>query len=237
MTRSDTRSDIGAGAGGAAAAHASAAPGHAPSARTATFTERQRVRLREALLDAAAAMIRENGWRATRMADVAAAAGVSRQTLYQYFGSREALEAALVLREADRFLREVEQAVDNHADNPHEALAAAFEVFRAAVARNPLITSIIVRDGSGELMSMLDAHGTTLLDTARDRLEAVCHAAWPEVARADHRLLTEAVVRLGISHLTMPGSSSALTGAGVARLLGPFVARAVRQSAAHDHHT
>src|SRR6266702_3724628 len=47
-----------------------------------------------AILDAAAHALAEHGSRAN-MADVAAAAGVSRATLYRYYRDREALLAAL----------------------------------------------------------------------------------------------------------------------------------------------
>ncbi|OEV24900.1 hypothetical protein AN220_16735, partial [Streptomyces nanshensis] len=44
---------------------------------------------RETLLDAAHVAVRARPWTAVRMVDVAAAAGVSRQTLYNEFGSKE----------------------------------------------------------------------------------------------------------------------------------------------------
>jgi AcrR family transcriptional regulator len=179
--------------------------------------------VREALLDAAAAVIRDRGWRQTRMADVASAAGMSRQTLYQYYRSRDALEGALVMREADRFLRDVERAVADYPGDAVAATSAAFEVFRRAVAQNTLIKSIVVQDGSGELMSVLDTHSSALIGVACGRLEATILATWPRSAPADARLMAECVVRLAISHLTMPREQSALTGDGVARLLGPFV--------------
>jgi hypothetical protein len=46
---------------------------------------------------------------------------------------------------------------------------------------------------------------------------------WPRTDPADAALVAECLVRLAISHLTMPSESSALTGDGVAQLLGPFV--------------
>ena len=198
------------------------APGHAGQPRPG-HADQQRDRVREALLDAAAAVIRDRGWRQTRMADVAAAAGVSRQTLYQHYGSRDALEGALVLREADRFLHDVERAVAEYPGDAVAATSAAFEVFLCAVAQNTLIKSIIVQDGSGELMSVLDTHSAALIGVACGRLEATILATWPRALPADARLVAECVVRLAISHLTMPREPSALTGDGVARLLGPFV--------------
>lgn len=46
---------------------------------------------RESLLDAAYTALARRSWSTVRMVDVAAAAGVSRQTLYNEFGSKEGL--------------------------------------------------------------------------------------------------------------------------------------------------
>ncbi|UYQ64294.1 TetR/AcrR family transcriptional regulator [Streptomyces peucetius] len=82
---------------------------------------------RESLLNAALAAVGELPWSAVRMVDVAAAAGVSRQTLYNEFGSKDGLARALVRREADRYLRGVERLLGQSAgaaDGPSEAPAS-----------------------------------------------------------------------------------------------------------------
>lgn len=64
---------------------------------------RVRRQLREDVLDAAYHVLAEEGWSAVRMTSLAAAVGVSRQTLYKEFASKEDIGRALVLREAERF--------------------------------------------------------------------------------------------------------------------------------------
>jgi TetR/AcrR family transcriptional regulator, regulator of autoinduction and epiphytic fitness len=61
--------------------------------------ERQRVARDQAILDAAFALIVEKGYNALTMEGVAARVGISRQTLYHHFASREeiALRAVLTL--------------------------------------------------------------------------------------------------------------------------------------------
>ncbi len=66
---------------------------------------------RESLLDAAYKALTTRAWAAVRMVDVAAAAGVSRQTLYNEFGSKEGLARALVSRETERYLQGVERVL------------------------------------------------------------------------------------------------------------------------------
>ncbi|MFH8613913.1 TetR/AcrR family transcriptional regulator [Streptomyces sp. NPDC017979] len=58
---------------------------------------------RESLLSAALLALDRRPWSAVRMVDVAAAAGVSRQTLYNEFGGKDGLARALVRREADAY--------------------------------------------------------------------------------------------------------------------------------------
>ncbi|MGW7055171.1 TetR/AcrR family transcriptional regulator [Streptomyces sp. NPDC054887] len=66
---------------------------------------------REALLDAAFTALAHRPWSGVRMVDVAAAAGVSRQTLYNEFGTKDGLARALVRREADGYLAGVERVL------------------------------------------------------------------------------------------------------------------------------
>ncbi|MEV8567177.1 TetR/AcrR family transcriptional regulator [Streptomyces sp. NPDC051322] len=66
---------------------------------------------RESLLDSALSALAELPWSGVRMVDVASAAGVSRQTLYNEFGSKDGLARALMRREADRYLLGVDRAL------------------------------------------------------------------------------------------------------------------------------
>jgi len=56
------------------------------------------------IMDAAFACVAELGLARTTMDDVARRAGVSRQTVYRYYPSKDQLVMALVLREEDKFL-------------------------------------------------------------------------------------------------------------------------------------
>ncbi len=62
---------------------------------------------RDAILDAALVVLERDGLRASRMADVAAEAGVSRQSVYYHFQSREEVLAALIDRGLADFARAV----------------------------------------------------------------------------------------------------------------------------------
>ncbi|WP_431999615.1 TetR family transcriptional regulator [Streptomyces sioyaensis] len=104
---------------------------------------------RESLLDAAYTALTERPWTAVRMVEVAAAAGVSRQTLYNEFGSKEGLARALVRRETDHYLAGVARALSRGApvagargDAAGRIVAAAAWTVRTARA-NPLVRAAL----------------------------------------------------------------------------------------------
>jgi AcrR family transcriptional regulator len=183
--------------------------------------------LRDTLLDGARDLLQQRDWSDITMADIAAAAGVSRQTLYSEFGSRGEFAQALVLREADRFVAEVEQAVDSNRHDPVVALAAAFDVFLTAAADNPLIRAVVSGGGDDSLLPYVTTQGQPVVAQAADRLAAVISAAWPQMDADASGLLSECVVRLAISYAALPKGPAGITAGSVATLLGPYLEQAV----------
>jgi AcrR family transcriptional regulator len=185
--------------------------------------------LRTMLLDAGRELVAERPFSAVTMAQIARRAGVSRQTLYNEFGSREGFAQALLLREADRFLTEVEGAVNEHRNDPERALAAAFEVFLVAAAEDPIVRSGL-REGAEELLALVTARGRPLVEHAVERLAAVISSNWPAAPREDCQLLAECLVRLAISYATLPKEPSQIAAKAVARLLGPYIQRVLGET-------
>jgi AcrR family transcriptional regulator len=183
--------------------------------------------LRNTLLDAACEELDTRPWAEVTMAHIARAAGVSRQTLYKEFGSRDEFAQVLVMREADRFLVAVEGAVNAHLDDPAQALAGAFDVFLQAAAGNPLVRTVVHGDGAEELLALFTTHGTPLVEGAAERLTDVILSGWPLIARADAELLAECLVRLAISYAALPKGPASMSAASVAKLLGPYVEQLV----------
>ncbi|MGW3681884.1 TetR/AcrR family transcriptional regulator [Streptomyces prasinus] len=178
---------------------------------------------RESLLDAAYTALACRPWSAVRMVDVAAAAGVSRQTLYNEFGGKEGLARALIRREADGYLAGVDRALTVH-DDPRERLAAAAEWTAAEARRNALVRAVLTgcwserlpapalppaRSGSivpaqrradGPLPSPGD-----LVALVRDRAVAVLTGGGPGSAdTAELARVCELVMRLALSCVAAP---------------------------------
>lgn len=203
------------------------APAPMPAEQVRPYSVAARELLRSTLLDAVRDQLRTRAWAEVTMADVARAAGVSRQTVYNEFGSRPALAQAYVLCEADRFLATIEDAVRRHFDDPIRAMTAAFEVFLAAADGDPLVRALISSEGGEELLPLVTTHGHQVHDRATAHLASFLAEGWPTLTPAQARLLADAVVRLAISHATLPSGSSRETAHSIGELLGPFVERAL----------
>ena len=191
------------------------------------YAEAARLLLRNTLLDSATDLLRTRSWQETRMADIAKAAGVSRQTLYKEFGSRKAFAEAYILRESERFLSSVEEALRTHLDTPRDALAAAIEVFLTAAGEEPLIKAIVAGDDSDGLLSTVTNHAGPLLHGAKQRLVEHLVASWPHASPTELERLAECLVRLAVSHAASPVHTPAETATSIATVLSPYLAETV----------
>jgi AcrR family transcriptional regulator len=150
-----------------------------------SYAEEARALMRERLLDAVGALLADRDRASVTMADIARGAGVSRQTLYNEFGSRQEFAQAYVLREADRFLSAAEDAIAEHADDPEAALTAAFSGFLAAAAENPLVRAIVSGDPGSGLLALVTTRGALVVGAATVRLAVCFVATWPQLPDRD----------------------------------------------------
>jgi AcrR family transcriptional regulator len=196
------------------------------------YAQAARTLLRNSLLGAAAQLLGEYGWSDISMAAIATRAGVSRQTLYNEFGSREDFAQAFALREADTFLTSVEEVIAAHSDDPHAALRAALEHFLRVAAENRMVRAILVRGpGSEDLSAMFTLRGGPVLALATGRLTHAIKRHWAATKDGDVRIAAEALVRMAISHATLQTGSIEDAVESISTLMGPFITQALRATA------
>ena len=199
----------------------STAPERAPYAVAA------RQLLRETLFAAARDELQSRAWSEITMADVASAAGVSRQTLYKEFGSRDEFGQAFVIHEGERFLDAVEAAVGEHLDDPRAAIGAALELFLRTAGEDPLVRILLSDDGTGGMLPFVTTQGMPVLAWATARLTVAIQEGWPTAPADRVQLLAETLVRLAISYVTAPSGPPEATAVAAGELLGPFIDKAL----------
>jgi AcrR family transcriptional regulator len=182
----------------------------------------QRRTLRDDLLDAAAALIIERGFRRVRMQDVADAVGVSRQTVYNEFGDKWRLAEALNLRENDRYLDAVDDALNRH-DDLYSAVAAAVAYTLTTAADDPLKKAVLTGSGSEDLLPLMTTRAEPVLFTAKRRIVAHTLRQWPHLDEAEVTDLADAVVRLTMSHVVLPMEPPDMVAARLARLVARYL--------------
>ena len=192
------------------------------------YPQAARQLLRETLFAAARDEVQQRPWSEITMAEIAAAAGVSRQTLYKEFGSRDEFAQALVIHEGERFLDAVDAAVREHLDDPRAAVGAALGTFLRTAGEDPLVRILLGDDDDGAgLLPFVTTQGMPVVQWATARLTATIEDGWPEAPPAKVRLLAETLVRLALSHVTAPGESPEHTAKRTGELLGPFIDEAL----------
>lgn len=152
---------------------------------------------REALLTAALSAIGDLPWTAVRMVDVASAAGVSRQTLYNEFGGKEGLARALVRREADHYLLGVERLLAQRGDAGDRLVSVAEWTVGEAAAR-PVLRALLTGCWGDRLPAPRAARSAPadLVALVRDRSAAALDPEPP-----DH---CELAVRLALAQVVAP---------------------------------
>src|SRR5438552_11690887 len=97
------------------------------------------------ILDATFGAVRDFGVSRTTVEDVAQRAGLSRQTVYRYFPSKDHLILALVLREEEKFLSGVRTAFSATADL-EDACYRSFLFCLRFAREHPLLDRLLASD-------------------------------------------------------------------------------------------
>jgi AcrR family transcriptional regulator len=129
---------------------------------------------------------------------VAKRAGVSRQTIYRHFPSKEALVAATVENETAGLIGQVVTANAAH-DEPHEALEAAFATALRAAREHPLLDRLL-RTEPEALLPLLTGEDSPAMAQVRSVVESVIGARKPDADPVQLRRFADIVTRLLVSY-------------------------------------
>lgn len=187
-----------------------------------SLRESYRAHLRERALEAAYAETVDKGWDKVRVGHIAILIGAPRAMLYKEFGDKQALGEALVLHEADRFLAGIKNLLASYPTDAAGGIEAAVHYTLSEAENSPLLRAVLVshRDPALEtgvidtrkgMLPLITTSGR-LLDVASETLAAWMHQQFPQLNLVDVQNATDALVRLAVSHLALPGADAQATG-------------------------
>ncbi|WP_344995772.1 TetR/AcrR family transcriptional regulator [Tsukamurella soli] len=183
-----------------------------------------RVVSRSSALEAARQILSEKPWGEVTMAEVAALAGISRQTLYKEFGSRDGLAEAYVLRFVDGFLHIVREEIDANPGDPHRAIRDGFGQFLMLAIGDPLVQrGIDGPDPQGDLLRLLTTDGGKIYLHATHGLTEIFLTSWAAVPPAAARVLADGLVRLAISNVALRHGTPESIATDLADLFSPYI--------------
>jgi AcrR family transcriptional regulator len=160
------------------------------------------------IIAAAIEITARSGWSNVTMGRIADTVGVSRQTVYNEIGSKQALAEAMVLDELDRFLSVVADAFDRHPDDPVDSIRAATLGVLELAQDNTLLHAIAstTHGSDTQLLPLLTTQADSLLATAKAVISGrLAHFALP-LTRRQLNAGIDVVVRVVLSHVMQPSS-------------------------------
>jgi AcrR family transcriptional regulator len=161
-----------------------------------------------AILEATARVLLKHGYEGCTTKVVAEVAGVGIGSVYEYFPNKEALIAALVEREADRYMAVLTREMIGTFERPFaEALRVALSAAMGELELQRPLVSLLVREYP--YMGQLAALGR--LPQRAAGLAAVCLRRWgAEVSVTDHpatyHVLANMLIGACVSHMLVPAA-------------------------------
>ncbi|MDP7707340.1 MULTISPECIES: TetR family transcriptional regulator [unclassified Mycobacterium] len=179
--------------------------------------------MRNGVLDAMQRLLVERRWSTITMADVAKAAGISRGTLYNEFGTRRGLARNYALRLTDSIIIGMEAAVHDHPDDGYGTLHSAFSQFFTHADTDPLVRALRTEDAPNDLLRMITVESQFIVDYAAEHLAEIFQRSWVGAEAFDAHVLGRTIARSALSFLALPPVGAEDAATTIAHVLAPFL--------------
>ncbi|OBA93908.1 TetR family transcriptional regulator [Mycobacteriaceae bacterium 1482268.1] len=195
------------------------------SAQRVPYAEASRALLRDAILDGMRDLLVDHDWSSITLTDVAKAAGISRQTIYNEFGSRQGLAQGYAMRLADRLVDSVDKAINGNVGDIYAAFLEGFREFFAKSAADPLVISLLTGITKPDLLQLITTDSGPIITHCSSRLTSTLMHSWVRASEEDSGVLARAIVRLAMSYVSMPPEADHDVADDLARLMTPYAER------------
>jgi AcrR family transcriptional regulator len=177
---------------------------------------------RSRILDATFVAVRDFGISRTTVEDVAQRAGLSRQTVYRYFPSKDHLILALVLREEEKFIDGTRRAFSSES-RLEPAFVRAITFCLEYAREHPLLDRLLATDQE-TFLPYLTTRGLPVIVRAREALMELVAERRVQLSRDATRGLLDAAIRATVSYIVTPSERPPAT---VARAMASALVAAI----------
>jgi AcrR family transcriptional regulator len=146
------------------------------------YAEASKALLRDSVLDAMRELLLTRDWSAITLADIAYAVGISRQTIYNEFGSRQGLAQGYALRLALRLAGAVEDAIYHNVGDIHAAFLEGFRSFFSESAADPLVVSLLTGAAKPDLLQIITTDSGPIITDCSQRLTTSFTQSWVKIS-------------------------------------------------------
>ncbi len=181
--------------------------------------------VRDRIRVAAAELAVELGWRRVRMAAVASRAGVSRQTVYDQFATKDGLARGILAAEVERILALLTQALWSGTD-PERSMRAAVEVVLEDCRHNTLLPVVLDQgpNGDPELLRLLTSDAAPVYAAIWQAIAPWGAHTYPTAPITRMANVVDVVGRVVVSHLVQPGPDGLDVAGTVAEMVTRYMA-------------
>ena len=139
------------------------------------YAEASRVLLRDSILDGMRDMLLARDWSSITLSDVARAAGISRQTIYNEFGSRQGLAEGYALRLADRLVdRSTTRSTTTSATSTPRSWRGSATFFTES-ASDPLVISLLTGAAKPDLLQIITTDSAPIISRCSAAADRIVH--------------------------------------------------------------
>lgn len=161
-----------------------------------------------AILDAAQHVFEQYGARRANVEDVARAAGVSRSTLYRAYATKDDLLQAVLTRQANEFLAELDRATAGLP--PRDAVVEAFSRGIALTREIPLLARLV--ETEPEIITGIGGlSNTSLVIALSDQVASTLRRSGATMPDDELHVVAELMMRVAYTYILNPGGHLDMT--------------------------
>ena len=167
-----------------------------------------------AILDAAQRVFEQYGARRANVEDVARTAGISRSTLYRAYPNKEALLEAVLLRQLDDFLTQLDRVAADLP--PREAVVECFTRGMALTREIPLLARLV--ETEPEIITGIGGSAqTSVVLGSTHRVAGTLRRSGATMPDDELHVVAELMLRIAYTYMLNPHGSVDMTDPGAVR--------------------